>query len=263
MLVSDRVPDPKKNPLLIEPAWGLWAGGRAGLKIDLQCRSTLPGLFAAGAVAKNDATGTHASAGSPTAFAYVTGWTAGEAAGKESQSADYPDLDRGVLDALAAELFAPLDRAPNGSTSDMLHDTLTALEANMIDSILLNETRLNLMVGVTESVLATLEHTRAEHLHDLVKLHEARSVAQCAQLVYRAALDRKESREQFYREDYPNVDDDNWYCWHHTYRTDQGIAFDREPIPEKNGWLKRPSRVSGPSNIAAVMMGRPDLLHLH
>jgi hypothetical protein len=59
------------------------------------------------------------------------------------------------------------------------------------------------------------------------------------------------------------VDDENWYCWHHTYRTNQGIAFAREPIPEKNGWLKRPSRVSGPSNIAAVMMGRPDLLNLH
>jgi hypothetical protein len=35
ILLTDHVPDPKTNPLPIEPTWGLWASGRSGLQIDL------------------------------------------------------------------------------------------------------------------------------------------------------------------------------------------------------------------------------------
>ncbi|CAN0444198.1 unnamed protein product, partial [Phaeothamnion confervicola] len=80
VLLSGHVPDPKLNPLPIEPTWGLWACGRSGLQIDLGCRTNVPGLLAAGAAAKNNATGTHASAGSPTAFCKVSGWYAGQTA---------------------------------------------------------------------------------------------------------------------------------------------------------------------------------------
>ena len=31
ILLTDHVPDPKTNPLPIEPTWGLWASGRSGL----------------------------------------------------------------------------------------------------------------------------------------------------------------------------------------------------------------------------------------
>ena len=97
ILLTDHVPDPKTNPLPIEPTWGLWASGRSGLQIDLGARTNLHGLLAAGSVAKNDATGTHASAGSPTAFCKVSGWHAGETAAMESRQSQHPVIASDVL----------------------------------------------------------------------------------------------------------------------------------------------------------------------
>jgi len=263
VLLSDRIPNPRETPLLIEPTWGLWAAGRAGLQIDLKCRASIPGLLAAGSTAKNDATGTHASAGAPTAFCYVSGWTAGETAGRESRTCDLPDIDRATIDALAERTFAALQRAPNANSADALHDRLTAMEASLINGLVLNDGRLRAMIATVEDVLADMNDTKALNLHDLVKLHEVAAVGECARLVYATALDRTESREQFYREDHPEVDDDNWFCWHGTRRTPEGMTFERIPIPDKPGWLKRPERLSGLGPIAAIMTGRPEELQLH
>jgi succinate dehydrogenase / fumarate reductase flavoprotein subunit len=263
VLLSDRIPNPRENPLLIEPTWGLWAAGRAGLQIDIDCRTNLPGLLAAGSTAKNDATGTHASAGAPTSFCFVSGWKAGETAGRESQSCELPQIDPARIAALAAATFAPLNRRSGNSSADRLHDELTGMEASLINGLVLNEPRLRAMAEKVDDVLVAMEQTRAAHLHDLVKLHEVRSVAECARLVYLTSLDRTESREQFYREDYPEIDDDNWFCWHGTRRTEAGMTFERLPIPDKPGWLRRPDRLSGLGPIAAIMTGRPDQLKLH
>src|SRR5262245_31590172 len=49
ILLSNRIPNPKTTPLPIEPTWGMWNGSRSGLKINLECEATLPGLLGAGA----------------------------------------------------------------------------------------------------------------------------------------------------------------------------------------------------------------------
>ena len=234
ILLSDEIPDPRVNPLPIEPTWGLWNGGRGGLKIDIDCRTSLPGLLAAGVAAKNDATGTHASAGIPTAFAMNTGYFAGETAAKVARDMDMPEIPEGLVAELRARMFEPLAR--NGSTTpDDLLDMLAATERSVI-----------------EEVLAATTHAVAADLHDLVKLHEARTLAQCAQLTYALGIDRTESREQFYREDYPETDDDAWFCWHGVTRTAEGQVFDRIPIP-LDGPLRPEKSFKGLSPIAAMM----------
>ena len=268
VLASPHIPDPRRTPLLIEPTWGLWAGGRAGLQIDLGCRSTLPGLLAAGSAAKNDATGTHASAGAPTAFSNVSGWVAGETAAREAADADAPELDPALLVELAERTFAPLRRPAGEATADSLHDKLTAMEAFLVDGLVLRETRLQVMIDRTNEVTAATGTIGAAHLHDLVKLYEARNVAECARLVYASALDRTESREQFYREDYPETDDDAWFCWHGTRRGNGGegadaMLFERLPIPDKPGWLQRPATRPRIGAVAAIMTGRASELELH
>jgi succinate dehydrogenase / fumarate reductase flavoprotein subunit len=160
VLLSDRIPNPRETPLLIEPTWGLWAAGRAGLQIDIDCRTNLPGLLAAGSTAKNDATG------------------------RESQTCELPAIDPARIAALAAATFVPLSRHSGNSSADLLHDELTGMEASLISGLVLNEPRLRAMAAKVDGVLAAMEQTRAAHLHDLVKLHEVRSVAECARLVY-------------------------------------------------------------------------------
>lgn len=241
ILLTDLIPNPRENPLLIEPTWGAWAHGMSGVRIDLQSRANLDGLFATGANAKNTATGTHSSAGSPTAFAMNSGYVAGETAAREAAQLPPPRVEKEQVRALVASTFAPLQRPASELTPDDVHDRMAWLETSVIDGVVNNEQKLRRKLEVVASMQAALDVARAADLHDLVKFHEARNVVEFARLQYSSALDRTESRESFYREDYPETDDDNWFCWHGVRRgSDDRPVFDREPIPE--GRLKAPSR---------------------
>jgi succinate dehydrogenase/fumarate reductase flavoprotein subunit len=256
ILLSNHVPDPKLNPLPIEPTWGLWASGRSGLQIDLGARTNLHGLLAAGSVAKNDATGTHASAGSPTAFCKVSGWHAGQTAALESREAPPPVIARDIMELLREEAMAPLRHPPTRKTPDDLHDDLARLEASVVDGMILNAERLKRMLHTTEEVAEETRTCRAVDLHDLVKLHEARNVAACSGLVYRAALDRTESREQFFREDFP-MTDPAWFCWHGARLGGDGaVTFDRSPFPTQGmRFTPRLPTETGLGPIGAIIRG--------
>jgi succinate dehydrogenase / fumarate reductase flavoprotein subunit len=256
ILLSEHVPDPRAHPLPIEPTWGMWASGRSGLQIDLQCRTSIPGLFAAGSAAKNDATGTHASAGSPTAFCNVSGWHAGEAAARESledQQSPIPDY---VIGQLRDAAFAALERPKQAKTADALHDDLARLEASVVDGMVLGRDRLEAMLAVTRDVKRHAEEIAAADLHDLVKIHEARNVAECAAAVYTSGLDRTESREQFFREDYP-MTDPSWFCWHGIRRGSDGVIMERLPFPTEGIRLPIKNVDSGLGPIGAIIRGEP------
>ena len=252
ILLSEHVPDPKVNPLPIEPTWGLWASGRSGLQIDLGARTNLPGLLAAGSAAKNDATGTHASAGSPTAFAKVSGWHAGETAALESRECQPVQAGADLLALLQEKAFEPLHRVKGARSVDRLHDDLARLESSVVKSMILSEPRLTELLAGARDVADAMDQTQAQDLHDLVKWHEARNVALNAQIVYRSALDRTESREQFYREDYPMTDPD-WFCWHGVRSTGEGLAFDKQPFPQEGARFFPQGQASGLGPIGVIM----------
>ena len=252
ILLSEHVPDPRVNPLPIEPTWGLWASGRSGLQIDLGARTNLPGLLAAGSAAKNDATGTHASAGSPTAFAKVSGWHAGETAAFESREMTLASAPQGLIEMLQEQAFAPLNRASGRRSADKLHDDLAKLESSVVKSMILSKHRLDELLHGAQDVSGALDETAASDLHDLVKWHEARNVSLNAEVVYRSALDRTESREQFYREDFP-VTDPDWFCWHGVKSTGGGFSFDKQAFPQEGARFLPKHQQSGLGAIGVIM----------
>ena len=231
ILLSNHIPNPRTTPLPIEPTWGMWNGTRSGLKIDLEAHATLPGLFGAGACTKNEATGTHASAGVPTAYAMNTGVVAGEAAGRESRDAPQPVISSSLHRMLAERALAPLNRKGNSAHVDDLHDALTLTESSVVDMMNLDAENLSRKIARTWEITEAAEGARVDTPHDLAKLHEAISIAQNARLVYMASMDRTESREQFHRSDFPRMDDENWHCWHGVTQTPDGPKFDKEEIP--------------------------------
>jgi succinate dehydrogenase/fumarate reductase flavoprotein subunit len=263
ILLTDHVPDPTTNPLAIEPTWGLWASGRSGLQIDLGGRTNLYGLLAAGSVAKNDATGTHASAGSPTAFCKVSGWCAGETAAMESRESQSPVIAQDTLNRLEEQALAPLRRPDSAKTPDDLHDDLARLEASVVHGMILNGNKLERMLETTQEVTEGAGTCKASDLHDLVKLHEARNVATCSAVVYRSALDRTESREQFFREDFP-LTDPSWFCWHGaTLNGDGDVVFDRRSFPSEGVRFAPPEPdAGGLGPIGAIIRGQHDALVL-
>jgi succinate dehydrogenase/fumarate reductase flavoprotein subunit len=255
ILLSEHVPDPRRNPLPIEPTWGLWASGRSGLQNDLGARTNLPGLLAAGSAAKNDATGTHASAGSPTAFAKVSGWHAGETAALESRQSQPAQPSADMVALLKEQAFAPLRRVKGRRSVDALHDDLARLESSVVKSMILSQSRLDELLAGARDVAEAMDQTRAEDLHDLVKWHEARNVSLNAQAVYRSALDRTESREQFYREDHPMTDPD-WFCWHGVSSSGADFVFDKQPFPQDGVRFPPPPQHGGLGPIGVIMSAK-------
>ncbi len=257
VLLSDKVPDPRLHPLPIEPTWGLWSGGRGGIDIDLQCRSTLNGLLAAGATAKNPATGTHASAGVPTAFAMNSGYYAGETAALEARQAELPTIADDILQQLGDQALAALGRSQRtASNADGLHDELAMLGGCIAESMELNQSKIEALIERTNKLRLAAESAHADDIHELIKVHEARNISENAHAIYLAALNRTESREQFYRSDYPHTNDDEWFCLHGLTRTKQGMKFERIRIPlEQFPLNQRPRRRLDASPIAAIFAG--------
>ena len=162
---------------------------------------------------------------------------------------------------LQEQALAPLRRQPVRKASDDLHDDLARLEASVVDGMILNADKLTRMLGTTEEVLDATRICRANDLHDLVKLHEARNVATCSGVVYRSALDRTESREQFFREDFP-MTDPGWFCWHGaTLDRDGKVVFDRQGFPTEGAQFtpQMPDGV-GLGPIGAIIRGEHEAL---
>ena len=260
ILLSDQIPNPREHPLLIEAQWGAWAHGMSGVQIDLQCRANLDGLFAVGSNAKNKATGTHSSAGTPTSFAMTSGYYAGQTAALEAQVLGPPAFVEDDVRAMIDGMRAPLSRAAGALTPSDIHDRMSWLETSVIDGVLNNGQKLQRKLDVVESMRAALTECRAPDLHELVKFHEARNIVEFARAQYSSALDRTESRESFYREDYPETNDDEWFCWHGITRNADGTpAFDREAIPLEGATVQPSSRGGRRlSPVAAMMHGRYD-----
>jgi succinate dehydrogenase/fumarate reductase flavoprotein subunit len=80
-------------------------------------------------------------------------------------------------------------------------------------SIYKSEERMTEALGMVLDVKERLPQVTATDPHYLVAAHDARNMALSAELFYRTALTRKESRGWFIREDYPERDDVEWVKW--------------------------------------------------
>ena len=70
--------------------------------------------------------------------------------------------------------------------------------------------------------------------HSLFQCHKARAIAFCAEMTFRSALMRTESRGWHYREDYTERDDKNWLKWIIIKQEGGEMAVYTEPIPIDN-----------------------------
>ena len=89
-----------------------------------------------------------------------------------------------------------------------------------------------------------------DDVHELVKSEEVRNFLQAFQVSIASALARKESRESFFRSDYPRTDNENWFCWHVAQMTGDGLSLRREPIPLHDYPLK-PDHIE-PHHLSAI-----------
>ena len=195
---------------------GLWAIGD----------TSYSGSAVAGAVASPPGV----TPGSGIMYAIISASWAGPSVARYAADTAAPDVNLDEIKQLKEETFTPLQSkkglAP-GDAISTLQDAVAPLKYNLRRS----KERLEEALIKIQNVKDNLPQLQAKDLHYLSKCHEVKSMAACAELTFRAALLRTESRGFHYREDYPQRDDAKWLKWINVKQDGHKMSFSTQPIP--------------------------------
>ena len=192
----------------------------SGLWVDEKARTTVRGLYAAGdmgSVPHNYMLG-----------AFVAGAYAGEDAVAYCEQTDQPPLQSDQIAAEQARVLAPLGR----------DDGLTPFEIEYKTRRLVNDylqpPKVTRKMEIAQSRFAEiredLEAMVARDPHELMRAMEVHSILDCAEMGAQASLFRTESRWGLYHwlVDYPEADEDNWFCHTLLFRDEDGRMRSRK-----------------------------------
>ncbi|MBI4329975.1 MAG: FAD-dependent oxidoreductase [Chloroflexi bacterium] len=212
-------------------------GKHSPIRVDVECRTTVPGLWAVGDSSHlgSGFAGTVPGSDIPgwaIAYAVISAMMAAPSAARAVSYAGAPaELDTAELARLKETIFAPLQRS-SGLVPDQAFWKIQELVYPVKYNLVRSKERLEEALYRIEKVQGELTSLWAKDSHELMKCHEARAMALCAEMIFRAALQRTESRGSHFREDYPARDDVNWLRWV-TLKKREGkmeVSSERMPI---------------------------------
>jgi succinate dehydrogenase/fumarate reductase flavoprotein subunit len=194
-------------------------GETSCIKVDHEMKTSLEGLWAIGdtsyagsAVAGAVASPPGVTPGSGIMYAVISaGWAAPSAA-HYAAVATSPKIDYAEAEALKERIFAPMQNQrvfSPGEAISVLQDLIAPMKYNLRR----NKERLEEVLAKLDGLKEKLPALQAKNFHYLSKCHEVQSMALCAEITFRAALMRSESRGFHFREDFPERDDKNWLKW--------------------------------------------------
>ncbi len=225
------------------------SNGDGGIKIDMQGRTNIPGLYGAGSNCKNEVHGTYTVGGMNLAWCCTTGYRSGERAAQDSLKARDLPLNQKQVETLRQEILAPLEDKKGILTSAAFREIEKITEPAM-RSLIKKADRIKSTISDLDSFeKKDLKSIRARDVHELTKAHEARNLALLCSLTFRSALVREESRHSHYRQDFPYRDDQNWLKWVFIKQDGQEIKVRTEEIPFERYQIKPQKRNKIPSNI--------------
>ncbi len=199
-----------------------------GAKIDTGCRTSLPGLFAAG----EDAGGTHGAnrlGGNGVANSTVFGEVAGREMAAEAGGAPLESFDRGAAEASVAEALGAL------GDGDSPYPVRASLKELMWEKIGLRRNGADLAAGLEEIASLGERAARARagggQAYNIAwqNVLDARNQATVAELIARSAIERDESRGSHYRDDIPEQKQGALYNVFISKR-DGKAAVERRPV---------------------------------
>ena len=175
----------------------------AGILIDKDCASTVPGLYAAGDSSHMQRCVHLCTTG---------GYHAGKAAASYAQALGCsPELQKKAFEEERKRIYAPLERKRGISHTEFEDVVRTVMTENLVP----NKSELSLKTALTK--LSRFEPSRndlrAGNFHELMRVHEAQHIIKVGKLMCEASLARKESRfaPYHFRTDYPEQNDQD-YC---------------------------------------------------
>jgi succinate dehydrogenase/fumarate reductase flavoprotein subunit len=223
-----------------------YESNKLGIDADLNCKSSLDGLFAAG-MARS--LGINPFTGWSIASCTWSGYRAGESASRFAHEADFKEIDLTYLSERRGKFFEPMERG-SGTDPDGLIHNLQKILFPVDVLIIMSEPKLEeALKEVLKLKEEELSHLKATDIRTLIKSKEAQTMILSAEMTLRASLMRKETRENiFYREDFDSADNKNWLKWIIVEKGKEGETnFTTENIPFEKYKLK-PERLEAGEN---------------
>lgn len=198
--------DPKKTPLEVAPAHHHMMGG---VQIDEQCRTSIPGLFAAGEVT-GGVHGANRLAGNAATDVLVFGHRAGRFASAFALAQERTVEFGSDLEAGCQEMLSLID--PQANDAEALGDVLARLQETMWEKVGIERDGARLREAESEirDLGTKVDHVRAKDIRSLLDLMEVKNAVLVASMVATPARIRTESRGDHYRTDFPFRDDLHW-----------------------------------------------------
>jgi len=203
--------DLKKDLVEVAPAAHFMMGG---IRIDIRCRTSVKGLFAAGEVV-GGLHGANRLANNALMEIFVFGKIAGENAREFAMKEEIYSPSRGLIEMAEKEIKAILRPKKNLIRGFHLKQILHHLmwdKVGVIREISQLKEVIEKLQEINEICLKKLgtSTSNKKYNRDLVEALEAFSMAKLALIIAQSSLIRKESRGALYIRDYPNQDDDRY-----------------------------------------------------
>ena len=207
--------DPFDQPMEWVPAFYGTLSTSGGIDIDLNCATSLEGLFAAGDASCSPANGAGGPGGAAYPYASVSGFLAGGAAGRYAREKADQRVRGERLNQVEENLerFVRPVKISSGLTSGQLVSEMQKVLFPFPVSFLKNRESLEHALSQIEMIKERCPDIQAKDGHELVKAWEANNMIELAELFLKTSLMRTESRGFHFREDFPRTDNVNWLKW--------------------------------------------------
>lgn len=199
-----------------------------GIRHNLHGESNLEGLFVAGEAGGYPPRGCGSMG--PLAICCVTGYRAGRYAAQYALEKPRKAESPGQVKSLESEAFTPLKREKGMSPQELLEQMLSFLAPARV-SIFRNRGNVTGTLKEIESWKEKASHLVARDYHELIKAQKLSNYIECAELLFRASLEREESRGIFIRTEYPYRDDLNWLKWIVLRKNEKGVHIKAVTLP--------------------------------
>lgn len=191
-------------------------GENSPLKVDENMATTMRGLWAAGDVCYNGS-GIPGAVPAPPArlrgsgimFAVCSALFATPHAAAFAREYEREEADPKQAKALLDEVFAPMEREEGIAPIEVI-SAVRKVMAKVEYSTYMHQDRLEEGLKLILAEKEKLPYLKVNDYHYLAEANEARSFVFSAEMHFRTAMLRKESRGWFIREDYPERDDESW-----------------------------------------------------
>lgn len=141
-----------------------------------------------------------------------------------------PVVDATVVEKCIEKIYAPLERTEGVSAKEVIALVQKAM-GPMDYSVYMHPERMKEAKAFVEQANALVPRMKAEDMHGLLSCHEAEAMVLSAQMHFFASEERKESRGWFLREDYPEMDNENWLKWIIIQKENDRMTMHTEPVP--------------------------------